>query len=304
MRSLVVLVALALVGCSFDASAPGGGADGGSGSGTTRGDASEGGGVVSTGGSGSGSTGASADGDSSTGSGASSSSSTSGSSSSSSEGSSSDSTSGDPPALVCAGQDALAACYDFAGVGRGMLLDGSGNGNDAAAVGVGVVPGPFGEAATFDAESEIAVPDSPSLDIAGLFTVEAWILVDAVPSDGRVGVVDNEGQYSLMIYAGDQYRCDISGASLYVGPVVVGEWSHVACVFDGAALRAYVNGTEVGMLAATGPLLTENGDPMAIGDTSPDFAEPLSGAVGGVRVWSRALEPTELCEAAGDACGG
>lgn len=298
MRSLVALVLFAVAGCSYDPWSPGGGADGGASSGTTHGGSSEG---SVTAASGSGSSSASADGDSSTGAGASTSSSSSGSGSSS-EGAASDSTTGDPLVLPCAGQAELAACYDFGGVGRGMLLDGSGNDNHGTATGVGVVPGPFGEAATLDAGSEIAVPDSPSLDIPGPFTVEAWILVDAVPAEGRAGVVDREGQYSLIIYATDEYRCDIFGASLYVGPVVVGEWSHVACVFDGAALRAYVNGTEAGMVGATGPLLTDNVDPMSIGDTSPEFGEPLPGAVGGVRVWSRALEPAELCEAAGPAC--
>lgn len=221
-----------------------------------------------------------------------------------SSGPASGSTTGDPPLLPCAGLAELAACYDFTSVGGGTLSDLSGNGNDAAAVGVGVVPGPFGEAATFDDDSEIAVPDSPSLDIAGPLTFEVWTLVDALPSAGRMGLLDDDGQYSLMIYANDEYRCDLAGAPVFVGPVVLGEWTHVACVFDGAAVRAYVNGTQLGMAGTNGPVSTGSGEPTSIGDSSPDFDEPLLGAIGGVRVWSRALDPAELCEAAGAACPG
>jgi hypothetical protein len=219
------------------------------------------------------------------------------------DGTSSGSDTGDVPMLPCEGQVELAACYDFVGVGDGMLWDRSGNGNDAAAVGVGVVPGPFGDAATFDDGSEIAVPDSASLDIAGPLTFEAWIHVDALPT-GRMGVLDDESQYSLIVYDTDEYRCDMAPGTLYVGPVVLGEWTHVACVYDGAAVRAYVNGSEIGMVAASGPVATRDGEPMSIGDTSPEFDEPFDGAIGGVRVWSRALDASELCEAAGAACGG
>ena len=206
--------------------------------------------------------------------------------------------------LPCEDQVELRACYDFDGVGEGMLLDRSGSGNDAPAVGVSVGPGPFGDAAAFDADSEIAVPDSTSLDITGPLTLEAWIMVEALPAAERFGVLDNEGQYSLMVYSTDEYRCSTLPGTLLAGPVVLGEWTHVACVYDGGAVRAFVNGTQIGMVAASGSVLTDDPNPMSIGDTSPEFTEPLDGAIGGVRVWNRALDPTELCEAAGVSCGG
>lgn len=201
---------------------------------------------------------------------------------------------GEVPMLACEGQLDLAACYDFAGVGGGTLLDRSGNGNDAIVVGVGVVPGPFGEAATFDSASRITVDDSASLDIADAITLEAWVLVNALPSAGRSGILDNEGQYSLIVYDTDEYRCDLAPGTLFAGPVVLGEWTHVACVYDGVTLRAYVDGSEIGRIDASGAVATDDPNPMAIGDTSPEFTEPLDGAIGGVRVWSRALDPAEL----------
>jgi hypothetical protein len=213
---------------------------------------------------------------------------------------------GQEPASLCPeGRAELVACYDFAGVGRGTLWDRSGNGNDGEALGVGVVAGPFGDAATFDHDSRIAVPDSASLDLEGAHTLEAWLRLDALPTGGaRAGVLDKEGQYSLILYDDGRYRCDSLAGTLFAGPAVLGAWTHVACVYDGTTLRFVVDGRVLGSTPASGPLATLDTDPMSIGDTSPDFDEPLTGAIGAVRVWSRALELAELCDAAGAACTG
>ena len=45
-----------------------------------------------------------------------------------------------------------------------------------------------------------------------------------------------------------------------------------------------------------------DGDPLAIGDDSPSFDEPLDGAIGGVRLWSTVRSADELCEGAGELC--
>lgn len=290
MRCGIALLALALGACSFDALSVG---DAGESSGTTRADSSEAG-SASTSGTSTGDPVSEGDSTSTGGS----------ASTGSSSESAGDSSTGEVPLMWCGGQSELAACYDFTAVGRGTLLDLTGNGNDAAAVGVGVVPGPFGEAATFNEGSEIAVPDSPSLDIDASLTIEAWIRVDGLAADSRMGVLDNEGQYSLIILPSDVYRCNLGGLDVQVGPVVLSEWTHTACVFDGTNLRAYVNGSEEGMAGGGEPLATTNTEPMSIGDTSPAFDEPLRGAIGGVRVWTRALLPEEVCEAAGEACRG
>lgn len=302
IRGLVATLALLLGGCSVDASGVGDGGDAGgsSGRGSDTGVAPATLGGTATGESSDASSGSPLDDTGSTG-GTSSTGTTTADGTATGEGS----TTGDPPAPLCPAQAALAACYDFAGLRGGTLLDQSGNGNDGTASAVGVVMGPFGTAATFDARSEIAVPDSASLDLTGEHTLEAWIRVDALPPPGdRYGVLDKEGQYSLFVYDSDDYRCDSAAGTLYAGPVVLGSWTHVACVYDGTSLRLYVDGMEWGSTDAGGALNTTNTDPMAIGDTSPEFDDPLAGAIGGVRVWSTALAPAALCEAAGPACTG
>lgn len=296
---------MALGGCRLDTQGQGDGGvyDEGDG-GTTRGSASETSDVpdpsVGTGEGGT-SSGGTVDDSGSTGSGGASSTTSTAEGTSTGEGSST----GEPPVELCAGGPELAGCWDFADVGSGMLWDGSGNDNHGTAMDVTVVPGPFGEAAEVDNDSEIAVPDSASLDIDGAITVEAWVRVDAEPDDGRVSIVDKEGQYSLMIYADQGYRCNIADGTVFVEPVILGAWTHVACTYDGTTtVRLYVDGDERGSVPASQPVATGSMDPMGIGDNSPQFDEPLDGAIGGVRVWGRELDPVEVCEAAGSGCGG
>lgn len=294
-RRIVALLGVVLGGCNLDAS--GQGDDGTSeGSSTTPG-ASESEGTDPSAGSGT-SSGGAIDGSGTTGDSVSSTGAGTTDGMSSDEGSST----GEPPAVLCPDRAELAACWDFADVGGGMLWDASGNDNHGTATGVSVVPGPFGEAAAFDDDSEVSVPDSASLDIAGDLTIEAWLEIEALPEGGRVGILDKDGQYSLMLYADQGYRCHILEVEAFAPAPGPGAWTHVACVYDGAALRIYVDGTEENELPASGAIPTDSLEPMSIGDTSPTFNEPLDGAIGGVRVWSRALDSAELCEAAGPAC--
>jgi hypothetical protein len=301
-RPLVAILGVVLGGCNLDAHGQGDGT-----AGTTRGDTSETSDMTdpSVGtehgtGQGSGSSSGGANDDSGSSGGSSTTSMGATEDTSSDEGSST----GELPAMLCADRAELAGCWDFADVGSGMLLDGSGNGNHGTAMDVTVVPGPFGEAATFDGDSEVSVPDSVSLDIAGNITLEVWLRIDALPGGGRVGILDKDGQYSLMLYADQGYRCAILDVEAFAPVAGVGAWTHLACVYDGAAVRVYVDGTEAIMLPASGAIPTVDTNPMSIGDTSPDFNEPLDGAIGGVRVWSAALDATALCEAAGPACTG
>lgn len=196
------------------------------------------------------------------------------------------------------------ACYDFAGLEDGMLEDHTGQDNHGTVAGVGVVPGPFGEAAMFGRGARIEILDSESLDISGALAYEAWIRADALPEFGRMGILDNDGQYSVFIYASDEYRCAAAGADFYAGPVVLGEWTHVACVHDDVddRVRLYVNGVELDSQATLGDVNTNNGEPLSIGDDSPSFAETFIGAIGGVRVWSTVRSAEQLCEAAGELC--
>ena len=198
---------------------------------------------------------------------------------------------------------ALAACYQF----EGVLTDGSQHGNNGS--------GPMG---TFGPGSRkqgwvpgaagVLVAASASLDCSIGLTLEAWVRLTTLPGGGnRYGVIDKEGQYGLFIGAGGDVRC--SGGLIVPpgGALTTNAWHHVACVFDGLAGRAYLNGVQVGFvdtrLADGGvrALAAGTTNSLAVGQNSPS-GDVLQGSIDGVRIWCEAHPPADFCAVLGE-CG-
>ena len=72
----------------------------------------------------------------------------------------------------------------------------------------------------------------------------------------------------------------------------VDSWTHVAATYDGTMLRLYVNGTRVSSRAKTGAILKTT-DPLWIGGSRP-YGEYFHGLIDEVRVYERALKPSEV----------
>lgn len=78
-------------------------------------------------------------------------------------------------------------------------------------------------------------------------------------------------------------------------------WHHLACVYDGAELAIYLDGAKSGAVPATGAFMTTIAVPLAIGaSVRPDLTAQNSmvGLVDDVRLYARALTPTELLQLA------
>ena len=140
--------------------------------------------------------------------------------------------------------------------------------------GLTTVPGQVGNAFNFDGlDDGIEVPDSPSLDITGNFTIEAWILpseldganailnkieVPGTPADpsGRRGayefvLIDNRLQATVYDNLNRLPNGDQQSMSRFseFGAVALGSWQHVAVVYDGTdsntATKLYLNGLQI-----------------------------------------------------------
>lgn len=219
-----------------------------------------------------------------------------------SQGSSSESTGEPPRAPWCdARQDDLVACYAFDDLAGGVLVDDAAPGNDGTVDGVGIDDGPLGEAAVFDSDSEVSVPASSATDLPDAITIELFLRVDEIPGGGRVGIIDRDGQWSIFLFADGQLRC---GASVFTYADVpeLGEWMHIGCVVGDGWTRLYIDGALASEEMFDGGIATGDGNPLAIGDNSPGFDEPLGGAISGVRIWSTTRNEDELCEGAGELC--
>jgi hypothetical protein len=207
-----------------------------------------------------------------------------------------------PLAAPCeADEPSLAACYRFeAAAAPVQPHDESGNGNDGVAAGVTFVAGRpgAGQAIVTSATSSVRVPDSDSLDPADALTLEVWIRPTALPVSGRAGLVDNNGQYGLFVASTGEVRCAI-GSNVLVGlDVPTGNWTHLACTFDGATIALYQDGRPVVNADSDERLVTSRTDGLAIGQNSPD-GDPFDGAIDDVRIWSSARSAAQICAAAG-----
>ena len=87
-------------------------------------------------------------------------------------------------------------------------------------------------------------------------------------------------------------------AAAGIGTPLVGEWYHIALVFDGNDLRLFVNGLEEGSQSFTGfyPTSTGGDAALVIGShlANQEFNYTFPGLIDNVQLWNRALQPSEL----------
>jgi hypothetical protein len=198
-----------------------------------------------------------------------------------------------PP--FCPPDPDLVGCYRFDGDGA----DQSPAGQDAQLSAVSWAGGVVGSAVVTDAASLIRVAEHPGLDAQAL-TLELWVRPAELPTGGaRAGLIDNDGQYGLFVYAGGEVRCSCAGQLTSYLAIEALVWSHVACTYDPmVGMALYVGGVLRASAPATGLPNTAGTGGLAIAGNSPS-GDPLTGAVDELRVWRRARSAAEVCAAAG-----
>ena len=212
-----------------------------------------------------------------------------------------------------AGEEGVVLCVDFEDDSlAAQALDHSRYQNHAVAHDVDSTRRePPGErAAVLSAVSSLRVPESPTLDLAA-FTIEMWIRPDRKPPKRKdAGLFDNPGEYTMRIKDDLKIRCGVSAAAgapvTSDGAVPEREWSHVACRYDGAELRVYINGqlsrcqsaTKVPIPSGLGSAIGAELAPIA--PIAPEnLVDRFLGGVDNVRIYDRPLADDLLCEAAG-----
>lgn len=205
---------------------------------------------------------------------------------------------GAPVDVSCdVGDPDLLLCFDFETLAEGELVDGSMYGHHASASDVTLVGSPWGRAiATTDA-TRIEVACFEDCEANGSLTLEARVRLEAMPPPGqRVGVLDNDLEYAMTYSRNDGLRCSTGGGELEGPELPLGEWVHVACTYDGADIRAYIDGVEVARVSENNAVGSGDPSPIAVANTAPNWNEPFIGALDRVRVWRRARSATEICD--------
>lgn len=190
-------------------------------------------------------------------------------------------------AALCGASD-LVLCFGF----EGAIVDGSPNALVPTTSGVSFVPGKSGQAASFGPLSAMRFAASPAFELTAA-TLEAWVKLAANPPGDGV-IFDDDNRASLTILADGTLLCKPNGIPS-AGKVVVEQWTHVACVFDGANVRAYVNGTEVG--SGAGVIGSSPASTAAVGGNAPS-GEPFVGAIDSFRVFKVARTAAQVAAAA------
>lgn len=131
---------------------------------------------------------------------------------------------------------------------------------------------------------ELALPDGP-------FTVEAWCRPTALQGrrallnkteNSEFGLFVSDGKVEFLVWLGDGYR----RASTKDAVLQTGRWQHVAGVFDGNELRAYVDGRLVAKGGGKGPRKS-NELPLFVGADPDGRSRPgsfFAGSVDDVRI--------------------
>src|SRR5262249_21620271 len=192
-----------------------------------------------------------------------------------------------------AGSSALVAAYSFNEGSGTSVADGSGKSNNGAVNGAAwSASGKFGSALSFNGSSSlVSVPDSSSLHLSSAMTLEAWVNLATVTNAWRDVIYKGNDNYFLEASATGGSRPDVGGTFGGVNRDLKGSaslaantWSYLAGTYDGATLRLYVNGTQVGSVARTGTLASSTNPLQIGGDTM--FGQWFAGLIDEVRVYS------------------
>jgi hypothetical protein len=161
----------------------------------------------------------------------------------------------------------------------------------------------FGRALRFDGSSDyVRVNDSNSLDLAQ-GTIEAWVrLLSLNRWHGVIGKgsVNDDGRtynYAIEINNTNRIVCVIGNGSrantvTSKKTMALKSYTHLACTFDGASLKLYVNGS----LDASVPIdlsPINNSSPVHIGQYGGNV-DRLHGMIDEVRIYSRARSQSEI----------
>jgi hypothetical protein len=194
--------------------------------------------------------------------------------------------------------------------GSGTIAhDSSGNGNDGTFNGDPQwVTGYFGGALEFDGSGDwLDCGSDPSLSISGAVTMTAWIKVNTLGLDQKVGGnQDNaNGGYKMTVFTNNKVEFEVRNSSNAgtlnrneAGGTILetGEWYHFAGVYSQADgyIRTYVNGVLDRELATTAVLGASPG-PFRIGcEPFNTGSYNFDGVMDELRVYNTALTEDEI----------
>lgn len=166
-----------------------------------------------------------------------------------------------------------------------------------------------GRALGFDGERSYAVVgDRPSLDMIdpAALTVECWVrrdgsgdgvLVNKDSGDGRayeLSLVDSGA--GAQVYFALKYTEDDAYAVQSESAIPTGEWTHVACTYDGSRQAIYIDGELDATNDSWGGQEVGNDAPLRLGVDSSEGTDFFAGHLDEVRIWNAVRGGQQIAE--------
>jgi YVTN family beta-propeller protein len=188
------------------------------------------------------------------------------------------------------------------------------NNGTAHGAGLGYADGRVGRAFSFDGSaSYVQAADSPSLDLATHFTLEAWIYPTNFNGDKAIlskvggGCGNNGYQMGLGGTGGSTTSafCSFNSSgevwatnSVGGGSVPANAWSHIACTYDHDTFTIYVNGIPVGSKPVGAKTVADSCSTVHISGDDNNHVW-FSGLIDEAAIYNRSLSGREVAEAFG-----
>ncbi len=161
--------------------------------------------------------------------------------------------------------------------------------------------GKYGRALFFDGVNDnVRIEDAPALDLTNGMTMSAWVKPQSLVNWNTVLMKENDATLSYALYGNT--GSSVPSAEAHIGGSVrqapgggqipLDAWSYLAATYDGAELKIFLNGAEVGVTGRAGGIATSTG-PLRIGGNTI-WPEWFHGYIDDVRVYERALAPAEI----------
>ncbi len=159
--------------------------------------------------------------------------------------------------------------------GSGAAQDLAGGNTGSPQNGVEFVPGHVGGAMRFDGvDDRVVVSDSPNLNVAGPFSIEAWFKAAKTdPNPSAYTIVDKSHGFGsaptgwALTVTGTRVSFAFGDGSSILSPatdlsinVVDNRWHHVVGVFTGSSVEVYLDGVPSAIPAAATQHATNGGD--------------------------------------------
>jgi RHS repeat-associated protein len=212
---------------------------------------------------------------------------------------------GEVATLQTATPAGLAGYWKFDENSGTTAADSSGNNNTGTLTsGATWATGQSGTATTLDGVDDyVQVGAKASLVMTSTATFSAWIYPTGPGSLNPEGgvILNKEGEYELARFADGTIQLAFANTNPgwnwintgYVAPL--NQWTHVAVTYDNGVVKTYANGTLAHTYSGSGSIgdiLTSQND-FRIGGRQ-GVAQNFQGRIDEVRVYNRALSPTEV----------